>query len=204
MIAPRLASFAALALLVGVGCQRPVDPYRTGATRLAPEDDPLRCGEGVVAVPYQKAVLYPNDMRASYLYDPPASGPVWVDSHDWGVFLDEAVPPELWVHNLMHGGIVMLVRCPVPDQEDGGVVDGGTGAGGDDCAEAEQVFRDFYAAQPEDKYDEVRMLVTRYPALTTRTAVVAWGFSWSGERPDEALLRCFSAARYGKGPEDVP
>lgn len=187
-----------LAALVLLGaCGQPVDPYRTGATRLAPEDDPLRCGEGVVAVPYQKAVLYPDDMRAEYLYDPPASGPVWIDSHDWGVFLDEAVPPELWVHNLMHGGIVMLVACPPP------AADGGASPG-DDCAEAERVFRDFYAAQPKDKYDEVRMLVTRYPALKTKTALVAWGFSWSGELPDDALLRCFSAARYGKGPEDVP
>lgn len=160
---------------------------------LASEDDPLRCAPGVVAVADEGRDHVPSGVPVTYHHNPPASGSHWPSPHPWGVFLDVVIPPEQFVHNLEHGGIVLLANCPPPD------------AGADaQCAEIERVFRSLYTSQPTDKYGEVRMLLTRDPLLPTRAAAVAWDYAWTFDVPDEAALRCFRDARYGRGPEDAP
>lgn len=169
---------------------------------LAPEDDPLRCSGDIVAVADEGREHVPTGVRVTYHHNPPASGSHWPSPHPWGVFLDQVIPPEQFVHNLEHGGIVLLTHCAAPPAD--GAVDPDAGVFDAQCAELERVFRALYDSQPRDKYGEVRMLLTRDPLLPTRAAAVAWDYAWTFDEPDEDALRCFRDARYGKGPEDAP
>jgi len=55
--------------------------------------------------------------QARYLTDPPTSGPHYSVRGEaplpWG-FYARQYPPEDWVHNLEHGGVVILYNCPQP------------------------------------------------------------------------------------------
>src|SRR5438874_10299053 len=100
----------------------------------------------------------------------------------WG-FYPAAVQREYWVHNLEHGGIVLLYNCASGCQAD---VDH---------------LRAIFSSTTPDQFNEVRMIVTPDPLMPRRFAAVAWGYRWQGDTVDEAAIRCFIAARYDKAPE---
>jgi hypothetical protein len=96
------------------------------------------------------------------------------------------VPEETWVHNLEHGGIVILYRCDTP------------------CPELVQQLREVYATFPKSKYGHVKLLINPYRKLKTRLAVLAWTLiDEMNEFNRERLLR-FYRAHVDQGPEDVP
>ncbi len=52
----------------------------------------------------------PADAHAPYNSSPPSSGPHWGGLAQWGEST-EAIPPEIFVHNLEDGGILMAYDC---------------------------------------------------------------------------------------------
>ena len=53
-----------------------------------------------------------TDAGISYSENPPSSGPHWPFwEQTWGEHSD-VVPRERWVHNLEHGGVILLYNCP--------------------------------------------------------------------------------------------
>ena len=63
--------------------------------------------EGQAHIPNDRAGVY----KAPY---PPTSGQHWGNTWaEWEMYGDP-IPPEVFVHNLEHGGIVLLYRCDTP------------------------------------------------------------------------------------------
>jgi hypothetical protein len=109
----------------------------------------------------------PNHVEGNIDYNdvPPAGG-----SHNscWGRFgvHDEPLPAENWVHNLEHGAVVYLYDCPDGCDED--------------VAALEALVEDRPFA-----------LLTEYGALSTRFAVVAWGYRLESEDVDPDAFAAF-------------
>jgi Protein of unknown function (DUF3105) len=120
-----------------------------------------------------------------YEHFPPTSGPHWPSWASYGVH-DTPVPPELWVHNLEHGAIVLLYRCPTP------------------CPDLVHELASVYATFPRGKYDAVKLVISPNERIHSRLAALAW--TWIDEMPelDRARLLRFYEAHVDRGPEDVP
>lgn len=127
----------------------------------------------------------PVGTRVRYGHYPPTSGPHWPRPARWGVY-DEAVPEEVWVHNLEHGGIVLLYHCPTP------------------CPDLVRQLRLVYATFPSSKHGHVKLLITPYPKLRTRLAILAWTWLDELEELDRDRLLRFYKTHVDRGPEDVP
>ncbi len=120
-----------------------------------------------------------------YGHYPPTSGPHWPRVASWGVH-EEELPSEIWVHNLEHGGVVILYRCELP------------------CPDLVRQLGEIYQTFPKSKHGHVKLVVTPNGKITSRLAILAW--TWVDEMMTfdrERLLR-FYQAHVDKGPEDVP
>lgn len=110
--------------------------------------------------------------------DPPPAGgdhdPCWAK---WGVHTD-TVATRNWVHNLEHGGVVFLYDCP------------------DGCD------TDLAALTALAKTNQ-RTLLTRYPGLRTRFALVAWGKRLLSDCVDVVAFQAFYDASFNHGPEAI-
>jgi hypothetical protein len=127
----------------------------------------------------------PRGTPVTYGHEPPTSGAHWPRPEEWGVY-EQTVPSELWVHNLEHGGLVILYNCVRP------------------CPELVAQLREAYATFPRSKWGHVKLLVTPYPRLRTPLAILAWAWIDEMEAFDRArLLRAYTA-RVDRGPEDLP
>ena len=133
--------------------------------------------EGQRHVPVGTAVSYRNV--------PPTSGPHWPRVASWRVHAEE-LPPEIWVHNLEHGGIVILYRCGTP------------------CPDLMQQLWDVSQTFPRSKHGDVKLLITPYRGLKTRLAILAWTWIDEMEAFDRGRLLRFYQAHVDRGPEDVP
>ena len=171
--------------------------------------DPRRCGPAVRGVGDEGAAHVPMGQAVSYRSNPPASGPHWPEWARWDSY-PYALDREQWVHNLEHGGIVLLYNCPGVDgggaPVDGGLSDGGTPRDGGlwPCPEITTPLRQLRDERGIDKWGIVRLLVTGDPKAPRRVSAVAWGWLYEADQVDPAALRCFIDARYGRGPEDAP
>jgi hypothetical protein len=108
---------------------------------------------------------------------PPAGGPHESCWGNWGVQATE-LRPERWVHNLEHGGIVFLYNCP------------------DGCDADVQTLTDIVNARE-------RTILTSYPAMPTRFAVVAWGHRIKSDCLDPAAFEAFYTEHVDHGPESI-
>ena len=109
---------------------------------------------------------------------PPAGGPHNPCWAEWGVH-DEPVRAENWVHNLEHGGVVLLHNC----------------AGG--CAQEVDDLEAFVAAHP-------RTLLTEYTDMDARFAIVAWGYRLLlDDALDLDAFEAFYAAHFDHGLESI-
>ncbi|HEX4339562.1 MAG TPA: DUF3105 domain-containing protein [Polyangiaceae bacterium] len=121
-----------------------------------------------------------------YADDPPTGGdhnPCWAT---WGVHTD-VLPPENWVHNLEHGGIVFLYRSHTELGGDAGGVDGGTLSGIDALVQKLP-----------------RTLSTEYPPLPKRFALVSWGHRLVSDCIDLDAAQKFYTEHFNQGLEDIP
>ncbi|MDP2343311.1 MAG: DUF3105 domain-containing protein [Deltaproteobacteria bacterium] len=126
------------------------------------------CGQGVplegACVPPEGAVVVNNEGWAHkndpvdhvYESNPPASGPHYPVWASWGVHADDDVVERgQWVHNLEHGGIVLLLGDSASD-------------------EAEEELRAGFDDIPgDDECGHSRTLLTLDPELDDPVAVVA-------------------------------
>src|SRR5262249_15273713 len=135
--------------------------------------------EGQTHIPTNTAGVYP----APY---PPASGQHWGNTWaDWEMS-DDRIPPEVFVHNLEHGGIVLLYRCDAA------------------CPDTVAALKDLYRSFPRAKNGKVKMVVAPDPKIRSPFVILAW--TWIDDLPSldrDRLLR-FYRAHVDKGPEDVP
>jgi Protein of unknown function (DUF3105) len=138
-------------------------------------------------IPNEGQQHIPNDTSGVYKAPyPPTSGQHWGNIWaDWEMY-DHPIPPEVFVHNLEHGGIVLLYRCDAP------------------CPDVVAQLRDLYRTFPKAKNAKVKMVVAPDPKIRTPFAILAW--TWIDELPafDRDRLLRFYRAHVDKGPEDVP
>lgn len=111
--------------------------------------------------------------------NPPHSGAHYPETEFWGIH-STAVARGTWVHNLEHGGIVLLYNCS-------------------DCDAEVAMLRDVMMERPE-----LRVMLTEDPELTeSRFAAVAWTWSYPFDDIDETSLLCFLDQHEGHAPEDI-
>jgi hypothetical protein len=128
----------------------------------------------------------PDTQQPQYTHYPPASGPHYDAPANWGAY-DQALPEGRWVHNLEHGGVVILYKCP------------------SGCPDLVKQLNDFYAAAPQSKaWKEVKLVVTPYDHMEHQLAIVAWDWIDEMDSFDSARLLKFYNAHLDRGPEDVP
>jgi hypothetical protein len=108
---------------------------------------------------------------------PPVGGPHNSCWGSWGVQQTE-LRAERWVHNMEHGGVVFLYRCDEP------------------CPADVKTLEALVADRP-------RTLLTSYPRLPTRFAVVAWGHRLTTDCLDADAFAAFYAAHVDHGRESI-
>lgn len=137
-----------------------------------------------------QGIHIPVGQKGVWTTDPPTSGQHYsaagVAPVPWGT-ADQQLTPELWVHNLEHGGVAILYNCP-------------SGCSADTAA-----IRSFVASAPEEsEFHEVKLVASPYAVPNYRFAIVAWGWRLFLDRWDPAQAEQFYAAHVDRGPEDVP
>ena len=142
----------------------------------------------------------PEPQRITYQHLPPSSGNHWFCWAAWKLPANP-LPPERFIHNLEHGAVVLLYRCPAPD---GGFPDGAFAVdGGGPCpAEAAQLAS-FVAQAPVDPtLSRSRYLISPQEKLPTKFAAVAWGWTLERDVLDVAEFNCFSTTHLAQSPEN--
>lgn len=105
---------------------------------------------------------------------PPSSGshyPNWVQP--WG-FKDTEVPPGNWVHNLEHGGIVILYKCPA------------------NCDQLKRQLRDLANSLPKARATPgAKVVIAPDNRIDTPLVALAWTRRLKLDQYDEGQLRGF-------------
>jgi len=120
----------------------------------------------------------------AYNTEPPSIGPHWGQWVAWGRY-DTVVEPELYVHNLEHGGIALLYDCP------------------DGCPALTDSLEGWARSQPADEGGPFRWVMTPRSGLGTAVAAAAWGWTWTADCFHGAELDAFRADHYRRAPEDI-
>ncbi|MHB8420465.1 MAG: DUF3105 domain-containing protein [Myxococcales bacterium] len=157
-------------------------------------DDAGVCPPGVVGqfpdASYNHVLL---GTIVDYGSNPPAGGdhyPYWAI---WGIHTD-VVPPEYFVHNEEHGGVVLLYNCP------------------EGCPDIVATLTELMNAQPADPLCTEqdtgvtnRMLMTPDPDILGPVAAASWGWYYNEASPcvDVVSLQAFITAHYGQGREPL-
>jgi hypothetical protein len=115
----------------------------------------------------------------TYNSDPPTSGQHWPVTASWGIHT-EAVPNELQVHNLEHGGIVIQYDCP------------------DGCPDLVAQLSAIVNRYP------VKLLLAPRDGMTHQIVLTAWGRMLTLDHFNNVLIQRFINAYIDKGPENIP
>lgn len=126
--------------------------------------------------------LEPGQTYDRYLSDPPAIGPHDPEPVPWGVY-DAPVPKEKLVHNLEHGGSLILYNCP---------------QGCPDVVEELRLFAERYPAAGS------RLIVAPYPQMEAQLALVAWGYLDTFDGLDGERIVLFLDAGLGNRAPEAP
>jgi hypothetical protein len=111
-----------------------------------------------------------SDPHEPYNTDPPTSGPHLPYLAPWGIHT-RPIPPELQVHNLEDGGVLVQYSCDCPDV----------------VAALTAIVR---------KYDK-SVILAPYPSMKSRIALTAWTRIDTMETLDEGRVRRFIEAYRG-------
>jgi hypothetical protein len=163
-------TLAALVALLTVAVAAPAQAPPEGPGRLMPD-------RGEQHVPQGQAIPYPEY--------PPASGSHWPVTAKWGIHR-APVPEEAFVHNLEHGGVVVLYHCSTP------------------CPDLQRQLEELYASFPKSKFGHVKVVVAPNARLKSRVALLAWRRLDELPGFDRDRILRFVQAWQDKGPEDVP
>jgi hypothetical protein len=126
---------------------------------------------------------------ASFKTKPATSGPHWQTLPNaavpegsparWGAY-DHALPDEVLIHNLEHGGIGLHYKCP------------------DGCLELIEQLKGIMGRNPS------QFILAPYPGMDHRIAITSWRHLLYLEEFDEAKIREFVDAYQDRAPESVP
>jgi hypothetical protein len=139
-----------------------------------------------VAVADEGRQHVPDGSPITYRHYPPASGPHYPTAQPWGVN-SRAVAEGYWVHNLEHGGVVLLYKCA-----------------GDECESIAGQIRAIYGRLPRSKFGNTKLVATPYERMDSPFTLVAWGRQEALPSLDEAAVAAFYRAYVDRGPEDAP
>jgi hypothetical protein len=140
--------------------------------------------------PLEPGVHIPLGRQGHWRTDPPTSGEHYsalgVAPAAWG-FQESTLRPEIWLHNLEHGGVVILYSCSSGCPSDVGPI------------------RRFMDSVPPDlEFGERKLLSTPYPVPGHPFALVAWGWRLFLDAWDPALALGFYQAHVDHAPERLP
>jgi hypothetical protein len=126
-----------------------------------------------------------------YLSCPPASGRHYIGTNVGPIRTavygpNEEVGPQGWIHNLEHGGIVVLYKCATP------------------CPDLVRQLEETFPALPKSKFGHAKVVVSPNPRVKGRLALLAWTRIDDLDRFDRDRIVRFVQAYQDKGPEDVP
>lgn len=116
-----------------------------------------------------------------YLSDPPALGPHGQVPADWGAY-DQPLPKEVLVHNLEHGGVLLLHRC-------------------EDCPDVVEQLSAFRV-----RYVQIgsSVLLAPYPSMDSEFALLAWGYLDTFDELDPQRVVQFLDAGLGSRAPEAP
>jgi Protein of unknown function (DUF3105) len=128
----------------------------------------------------------PQGQVVPYRNRPPSSGDHYDQPAGYGFFQRE-IPTGNWVHDLEHGGIVVLFRPDLCDQA------------------CQTQLQDTYNTAPSSAVfpGTRKMLVTPYQDMDHAIAVVAWGWVDEMDAFDKDRILAFYKAHVDKGPEQA-
>jgi len=116
---------------------------------------------------------------------PPTSGSHWPVVARWGVYT-EPIPDEVLVHNLEHGGIVLVYNCATP------------------CPDVVRQMPEIFESMPKSKFGHVKVVIAPNPRIKTPFALLAWTRLDEFEQLERGRVLRFVQAWQDKGREDVP
>jgi hypothetical protein len=127
----------------------------------------------------------PEGQAGDYAHYPPSSGEHYGRVLEWDIYREE-IPPEYYVHNLEHGGIVVLYNCPTacPDTED-------------------RLGQFFTEAPPEPIFGEVKIVIGANSRIESKVVALAWGYELDLPEADVRALLAFYSRHVNRGPELV-
>ena len=126
----------------------------------------------------------------TYQHQPPSSGNHYSDTtapRPWGAVQTELLPEE-FVHDMEHGGVVLVYRCSGPE-----------------CDAAFAAAQNLFNTLPkEPQFNEVKLLTTPYQGMTPKVAML----SWDHEQDFTGLPSTADATKFynqfvDKGPEAI-
>lgn len=119
-----------------------------------------------------------------YVSSPPCIGSHYGRWLDWGEY-ENTLDAGFYVHNLEHGGIAFLYRCP---------------AG---CEADVETLREYVAAVPDDDGGPFRHMLGPFDDMPTKFALAAWGVIYVADELCIEDLDRFRTENYRMAPEDV-
>jgi hypothetical protein len=100
---------------------------------------------------------------------------------------DSPVPEGNFVHDLEHGGIVVLYNCP------------------SGCPDLVSQLRGLLTSLPRDsQFNEVKLVVAPDSKIEHQLAVLAWDYELDLDTFDAGTIRAFYQAHVDRGPEKAP
>jgi hypothetical protein len=171
-----------------------VAPSEGGPDALA-DDVPIftdaGCGARYESFVPDPGIHYPDDAGLTWSTNPPSSGPHYDVWGVWGVHTTP-LPRGNYVHNLEHGGVVVLYRC-----------DG-------DCTALRTQLTDLVnGLDPEPMCVALgmgvprRIVLTEDPLIDAPVAAASWGWTYHANCFDAPSLTAFILARTGHATEDT-
>jgi hypothetical protein len=164
----------------------------TGACGMAPQNSGP-CGAVIEQVPSEPGLHFAQGAELRWNSNPPATGPHYNVWAPWSQSFDRPVPRGNYVHNLEHGGVVLLYRCDsksaCPD----------LAAGLQQVAQ--MLVRDPLCLLPI----QARYLISPDPLLPSdiQIAAAVWGQTYRASCLDPSSLLAFMTANYARAPEDT-
>jgi len=130
--------------------------------------------------------------QVTYQHQPPTSGSHYSQAGIAPVAWQTigTLQPEVWVHNLEHGGVVVLYNCP---------------SGCDDLQKQLTTYVNSIVP-PEPQYGEYKVIMSPYSEGmgTHKVALLAWDRIEFLDGYDQANITTFYESHVDKGPERIP
>lgn len=142
---------------------------------------PVNCSPLIINKPSNGAGHFNNPIGLCYDEDPPSSGPHRPMWGRWGEY--QYMPPQRYIHNLEHGGIVLLYHPCAPSE----LIDS---------------LRSIACSRAIDDGGDFRWILTPYVDLPSNIAIVAWEWTYLNDCFESESIEAFIDDHYRNAPED--